>query len=83
MDKRDTLLLTCGTTESRGTMRELMADSFNLLEADNTYQAVQLLEQNSGCVAAMLVDVTAPEKIDREVFAQAGKRGCGSRSPLS
>ena len=70
MNKRDTLLLACGTTESRGAMRAIFEESFNLLEADNSQQVIQLLEQNSSCIAAVLVDVTAPEKIDRKTFSR-------------
>ena len=62
MDKRDTLLLACGTAESRGFLREVFAQSFNLLEADNSRQARLLLQQNHQFIAAVLLDVGTPEK---------------------
>ncbi|MBQ7085148.1 MAG: HD domain-containing protein, partial [Anaerotignum sp.] len=64
MNVRDTLLLACGSAESRSDLRSVFEDSFNLLEADNTHQAALLLEQNYSCIAVILLNTTISEKID-------------------
>ena len=44
MDKHDTLLLACGTTENRKTLCSILDEHYNLLEAANTQQTVLLLQ---------------------------------------
>lgn len=66
MVNRDTLLLTCGTCESRTELRHIFENSYNLLEADNIRQARLLLEQNHCCIAAILVDASASDKTNLE-----------------
>ncbi|MBP3700425.1 MAG: HD domain-containing protein, partial [Lachnospiraceae bacterium] len=65
MDARDTLLLACETSGSREALRSLFEDSFNLLEADNSHQARLFMEQNYNCIAAVILDITVPSKINR------------------
>ena len=66
MDKHDTLLLACGSTDNRKMLRSILEENFNLLEAVTLQQAVILLEQNISCVAAVLLDISEPDKIDGE-----------------
>lgn len=63
MINHDTLLLTGGTSESRSALRALLEGRFNLLEAIDIQQGLLLLEQNLSCIAAVLVDLTDPERI--------------------
>ena len=38
MDRHDTLLLACGTSENRKMLRSVLEERYNLLEAANTSQ---------------------------------------------
>lgn len=70
MDRHDTLLLACGTAENRELLRSILEERYNLLEAANTQQTILLLEQNIQCIAAILLDVTDPDKISQEMLVQ-------------
>lgn len=59
---RDTLLLACGSAESRAELRPIFAETYNLLEAETGKQAMLLLEQNLHCIAALLLDLTISSK---------------------
>ena len=63
MDKHDTLLVACGSMESRKMLRFILDENYNLLEAVNLQQAVRLLEQNIDCIAAVLIDTTGAEML--------------------
>ncbi len=71
MDTLDTLLLSCGTAESRGILRSVFEESFNILEADNLLQTNLLLKQNQECISVLLLDSTDPEKTD--LFLRGGQ----------
>ena len=68
MDRHDTLLLACGSAENRKMFRSLLGESFHLLEAVNTRQALLLLNQNLGCIAAVLLDITDPAALEQEML---------------
>ncbi len=62
MQRRDTLLLACGTAEDRGTLRSIFEDSYNILEADNGSKMWLLLEQNHPRIAGVMLNVSLLEK---------------------
>lgn len=64
----DTLLLACGSAESRSALRAIFSENYNLLEADNCQQTMLLLSQNIDCIASVLLDITVPEKIDEAIL---------------
>ena len=68
MDRHDTLLLGGGTPESRRITRSNLGGNYHLLEAGNTGQTLLLLEQNRGCIAAVLLDLTAPDQMDPDML---------------
>lgn len=70
MNVRDTLLLACGSLESRTILREIFEDSFNLLESANSQQTSMLLKQNHLCIAAVLLDTTDPAVLDLDILAK-------------
>ncbi len=70
MDKHDTLLLAGGSADNRKMLRSILEDSFHLLEAINLQQTVLLLEQNISCIAAVLLDITDPDKVNMDVAAK-------------
>ncbi len=66
MDKHDTLLIACGTTESRKQLCSVLDEYYNLLEATNAQQAIQLYNQNVGCLAAILLEMPIFEALRAE-----------------
>ena len=82
MDRYDTLLLACGSSESRARTRRALGDAYNLLEAANASQMLLLLERDTNGIAAVLLDVTRPETLDGEQIL--GERGTAllSRIPV-
>ena len=58
MERHDTLLISSGSAENRAYLRAALDGGFNLLEAVNINQTMMLLQQNSHCVAALLLDIT-------------------------
>ncbi len=65
---RDTLLLACGSQDSRAAMRLVFDGTYNLLEAETGKQAALLLEQNLSCIAAVLLDLTVSNKGARSLL---------------
>ena len=58
MVKHDTLLICSGIRENRQALRHIFSDTFNLLEAVDAQQLTLLLNQNVGCIAAILLDIS-------------------------
>ena len=65
MVKHDTLLICSVVRENRQALRHVFSDTFNLLEAVDAKQLTSLLNQNLGCIAAVLLDISGrePEEI--------------------
>ena len=82
MDRYDTLLLGGGSPESRGLIRSVLEEKYNLLEAGNVRQLLLLLEQNIGCIASVLLDVTRPEVLDGQLLRSREAAQLLSRSPV-
>ncbi len=58
MTKRDTLLLACGSSESRSTLCTIFENDYNVLETSTIEQSRILLEQNKIAITAVLLDAT-------------------------
>ncbi len=67
MERHDTLLIACGSRESRLQLRSALEKRFNLLEASNTRQMILLLEQNLDCIASVVLDISNWDVIDKEL----------------
>jgi len=68
MERYDTLLIFSSSAENRAYLRDALSEGFNLLEAVNIRQTMLLLQQNSHCIAALLLDVTTMCDADKERF---------------
>ena len=68
MDVRDTLLLASASNKRRTSLCSLFEENFNLLESANSLQTMLFLEQNPLCIAAIILDLTIPEKMDLSVL---------------
>lgn len=66
MDKHDTLLLSCSSSDERKLLAEILRDSYNLLEADNSQQMELLLWQNRNCIAAIVTDMAIWEQVQAQ-----------------
>ena len=81
MDKHDTILLACGTADHRRQLRSVLQERYNLLEADNTQQMLLLLGQNVDCIAALVLTLTVPEKVDVALLERDDKSAILKRVP--
>ena len=68
MERHDTLLISSSSAENRAYLRDALEEGFNLLEAVNVRQTMLLLEQNSSCIAALLLDITQMSDADKELI---------------
>ena len=58
MDRLDTVLLTSTNKEIRQTMREILEEKYNTLEAGSFRQTLLLVKHNEACVVAVVMDLT-------------------------
>ena len=72
MDKHDTLLISCGSAENRQQLRSALGCRYNLLESGTFQQMLTLLKQNHNCIAAVVIDITQPDILDRTVLKRDG-----------
>ena len=72
MVKHDTLLICSNLRENRKTLRHVFAGSYNLLEAKDPQQLTLLLNQNLGCIAAVLLDISGWEEESKLWIKQDG-----------
>ena len=68
MYSHDTLLIAYGTSDSRAALRTLLENDFNILEADNTRQAQLFINQNAAYIAAIILDLSAMERLSNSVL---------------
>lgn len=68
MNKHDTLVLACETMENRQYMRNILGNSYHLLEAANVQQILVLLRQNRDCIAALVMDVSESRMLNIELL---------------
>lgn len=64
MDKHDTLLIASGSPDRRKILRDILQHRYNLLEASSPSQAMLLLEQNTACIAALVMDIDLLQSVD-------------------
>ena len=68
MHQYDTLLIACGSAETRKMLREILQENYNLLEASNSQQTILLLEQNIQCIAAVILDISDPASVNQQLM---------------
>ncbi len=79
---KDTLLLVGDAPSDRPKLRAIFQDSFNLLEAESLSQAAFLLNQNSDCIAAVLVDLVTMDDRDVALVNEAASWGNDNEIPI-
>ncbi len=68
---KDTLLLIGDGESDRAKLRKIFDSTFNLLEAENSAQALMLLEQNMEYIAAVLADIPLSDTEGIRVLSSA------------
>jgi len=79
---RDTLLLACGSQESRAMLSSIFQDNYNLLEGETDQQALLLLDQNLHCIAAVLLDLTTDSTSGRTLMQEVVESSRFSEVPV-
>ncbi len=79
---KDTLLLVGDAASDRVILRGIFESSYNLLEAENTEQALLLLEQNRDCIAAVVLDVPLTQENEIRAVAKACRGVGGKETPF-
>ena len=82
MTARDTLLLVDSSNNSRVSLRNIFEDTFNILEARNCEQAMLLLEQDRGCIAAVLLDAPLLEANEYKMLCDMDRKHLLSAVPV-
>ena len=82
MAGRDTILIVDDMEINRVILRGVFEADYNLLEAENGQQALVLLEQYHGRIAAMLLDLVMPVKDGYQVLKEIGQNGILSEFPV-
>ena len=82
MEKRDTLLLVDDVEVNRAILRGIFEREYNLLEAENGDQALVLIEQYHGRIAAILLDLVMPVRDGYQVLEALGRRGLLAELPV-
>ncbi len=72
MQKHDTLIIACAGPDNRSQLRFALQEKYNLLETINLPQTLQLLEQNTDCVAAVVLATSAIHPHDPQILDDAG-----------
>ena len=79
---KDTLLLIGDANSDRAKLREIFHSGYDLLEAENTAQALVLLEQNSSCIAAVLADLPLFSGPDVHMLVSQCRQNAQEEIPL-
>jgi len=79
---KDTLLLVGDAKSDRVNLRKIFSSSYNLLEAENSTQAIMLLEQNRNCIAAVLADLSSDSGDDLKAMIAANRAGTADEIPI-
>ena len=59
---------------NRGILGEIFKDKYNILEAGDGLEALKIMEENEGKLAAVLLDIVMPEMDGYQVLEEMGKR---------
>lgn len=78
----DTLLLIGDQYSDRHILREIFREDYNLLEADSIEQGLFLLEQNSNCISAVIVDRPPPRNSRDSFLGESARLGLIGDIPM-
>ncbi len=79
---KDTLLLVGDQSSDRARLHDIFEDSYHLLEAETPEQGVQLLKQNSRCIAAVIADIPLEREKGKHPLVKASQPDTESEIPV-
>ena len=82
MEKHDTLMISCGTPESRHSITAILEGHYNFLEAATIQQTNLLLEQNLECLAAVILDLSDGVEPEMDVIEFLARESDLGRLPV-
>ncbi len=82
MERYDTLLIACPSSENRKHLRGILEAHFNLLEVATPDQMLLLLQQNISCICAVLVDSSLRYTADKLHLLQSSSMSLLDRVPV-
>lgn len=82
MTTRDTLLLADDMVSNRVFLGKLFEDEFNILEAEDGEQAMEVMAANHSTIAAVLLDLIMPGKDGFQVLAEMREQGYLDEIPV-
>ncbi len=82
MPTRSILLLADDMVSNRNFLRKLFEDEYDILEAEDGQQTIQVIAENHDRIAAVLLDLMMPVKDGYQVLAEMKERGYLSDIPV-
>lgn len=59
MDKRQKILIVDDSEFNRDMLKEILGETYNYLEAENGSQAIQIMGENPGTIAILLINANS------------------------
>lgn len=82
MEKRNTLLIVDDMRSNRAFLRNILEDSYELMEAENGEQALTIIREKHDDLAAVLLDIVMPIKDGYQVLQELNEDGISERLPI-
>ncbi len=79
---RQTILVVDDLELNREIIKEILSDKYNILEAENGREAVEILEESALSISLILLDVVMPEMDGFGVLLEMNKRGWVESIPV-
>ncbi len=74
-DKKSTILIVDDSEMNRSLLSDMLAEDFNILEAENGAQACAILQEHELEISIMLLDIVMPEMDGFETLAMMNNKG--------
>ena len=81
-DRRQTILIVDDTAVNRSMLSDILEDEYDILEARDGLEAIDILRRREGTIALMLLDIVMPTMDGFEVLAYLGRREWSDQVPV-
>lgn len=82
MNKQGTILIVDDTEMNRAMLADMLADDYQIIEASNGVEAVEMLKRKADEISLVLLDIVMPGMDGFEVLAMMNKNGWIDRIPV-
>ncbi len=79
---KQTILIVDDSAMNREFLLDILEDEYEIVEAENGVQALELLEEKNSIISLVLLDIVMPEMDGFEVLAQMNRRGWMESVPV-